>query len=365
MDRTLELVDIANVVSSSGELGSKASNGSQAVSRSLCGSPFVLKASTVLKKLTDFQELLDDIYGVFVNYHKFLADREEAEVMTNRDRDELSKEITMFIATVASELNDLKYMMGNSDAAVTVDLTWLQSLNGSSRAHYQEMIAFITNTLSDFTKRVQKMHKEKNRLALEPFRLFSSEHDAYGDDVEGSLFQGTQGRDKRGATFSSLFDRGGSQPQQENKSSNTSGGGESQPGATASQSLVSKYERRAGTASQLRDYDQLASKHKEALMKEATDMQTKFSEDLQLATRMEGTVTQISELLTEFASILQAQGGQVDDVHDDAKQAEDHVKSSKSQLHLTLERSEKNQKSIVFLAVGLALLLLILDWIER
>ena len=197
MDRTLEFVDIANVASSSGELGSKASNGSQAVSRSLCGSPFVLKASTVLKKLTDFQELLDDIYGVFVNYHKFLADREEAEVMTNRDRDELSKEITMFIATVASELNDLKYMMGNSDAAVTVDLTWLQSLNGSSGSH-QEMIAFV-NTLSDPRTRTENTRRRID--CLEPFDC-SPLCSAYGDDIE-EVYQGT-GVAIRRATFSSF-----------------------------------------------------------------------------------------------------------------------------------------------------------------
>lgn len=357
MDRTLEFIDIA---SSSRESGATASGGNQAVSRSLCGSPFVLKSSTILQKLIDFQNLLDDVYDEFVNYHKFLADRGH-QAMSNKDRDELSKEITMFIATVASELNDLKYMMGNSDAAVTIDLTWLQSLNRSSRAHYQEMIAFITNSLSFFTKRVQKMHKEKNRLALQPFRLFSSVHDAYGGDVEGNLLQKSEGRDSNALNFTTLFDRSSnSKPHvlghRDTKKESTS---------TVLQSLVNKYERQAATASQLRDYDRLASQHKGALMKEASDMQTKFSESLQLATRMEGTVTQVSELLTEFASILRAQGDQLGDVHDDAKQAEDHVKASKSQLHLTLERSEKNQKSIVFLAVGLALLLLLLDWIER
>ena len=168
MNRTTEFIDIANSIS---ELGAKASGGNQALSRSLCGSPFVLKATTVFQKLVDFQNLLDDVYDDFVDYHKFLVNCKHRP-MSNQDRDELSKEITLFIATVASELNDLKYMMGNSDAAVTTDLTWIQSLNGSSRAHYQEMIAFITNSLSYFTKRVQNMQKEKNRLAIEPFRLF-------------------------------------------------------------------------------------------------------------------------------------------------------------------------------------------------
>ena len=371
MDRTLELVEVASPRTSS-------AGGSSVVSRSLCGSPFILKACTVLKKIMDFQELLCEVYGDFVNYHKFLPSSKggnsdgKSGAMSNRDREELSQEITIFIATVASELNDLKYMMGNSESAVTLDLTWLQSLNPSSRAHYQEVIAFVTNTLSSFTRGVQKMHKEKNRLALESFRLFSSEHDAYGDDVEGSLFNSPSGRSKRVVTFSGLFDRGGSRNQPSSSASLASAtstsdkkkisGGEE---LKVSEAFVQKYESRAASASQMRAYDQLASRHKDALLKEATGMQVKFSEDLQLATRMEGTVTQISELLTEFATILQAQGDQVIDVNDDAKAAEEHVKSSKAQLQLTLDRSEKNQKTIVFLAVGLALLLLLLDFIER
>ena len=93
----------------------------------------------------------------------------------------------------------------------------------------------------------------------------------------------------------------------------------------------------------------LAVKHKAALMKEASSMQVKFSEDLRNATQMERTVNQIGDLPTEFASILQSQSGQVEEVNDDAKQTEEHVQSSKLQLQLTIERSEKNQKSIVFI----------------
>ena len=132
-----------------------------------------------------------------------------------------------------------------------------------------------------------------------------------------------------------------------------------------SKSFVDKYEKEAGSSAQMRVYDSLAKKHKSALMKEASSLQLKFSEDMQNATKIEGAINQIGELLTEFASILQPQSEQIEYVRDDAKEAQEHVKSSKSQLQLTLERSERNQKSIVFLSVGLALLLLLLDWIER
>ena len=198
---------------------------------------------------------------------------------------------------------------------------------------------------------------------MNPFVYFSSGYDTYGEELEGSIHTENRTRASNALTFSALLDRHSNSQRKELRYREESA--RIEPELTELQALVNKYERQAGTAAQLRSYDSLASKHKEALLKEATDMQTKFSENLQLAMRMEGTVTQISELLTEFASILQAQGDQVGDVHDDAKQAEDHVKASKSQLHLTLEHSQKNQKSIVFLALGLALLLLLLDWIER
>jgi hypothetical protein len=370
MDRTLDLVEAVGASSS----------GSSVLSRSRSASPFILKASMVLGKLSSFEEVLSKVYMEYVDYHKYMPVRrtrlnhQDGTTMSKSERDELQQEITVFIAAVASELNDLKYMLGASETLVTVDLTWLQSLSPSSRTHYQEILAFISTRLSVFTKQVQRMHKERKRLSVDPFRIFSSENDVYGDEDASEDNILLPVKSSRGNTFSSLFDRtaggsgGKSKGVGERNNSKRGLSNNAQLGRVSKDmtaSFVAKYEKEAATTTQLKQYDSLAAQHKIALVKEAAGMQVKFSKELQHATRMEGTINQIGELLTEFATILQSQSGQVGDVHDDAKQAQEHVQSSKAQLQLTIERSEKNQKSIIFLSTGLALLLLLLDWIER
>lgn len=377
MDRTSEFVEIVRSAPSS-------ENNLSALSRSRCASPFVLKASAILEKLSSFEGVLLQVYVDYVHDHRSRpsssisasSSRSGGQLkgaapsssirMSESERNELNQEITLFIAAIASELNELKYMLGQSSSEVTIDLTWLQSLCPSSRSHYQEIVAFVSTKLSAFTKQVQILHRERKRLSLDPLRIYSTDYDVY-DDADGNLLANTKAPQSR---FSSLFDRSegstaatarGSRA----KKSYHSGAGKGSTDRHISTSFVAKYEKEAGPASKLKLYDSLAAKHKAALVKEASSMQVKFSEDLQNATQMERTVNQIGDLLTEFASILQSQSGQVEEVNDDAKQTEEHVKSSKSQLQLTIERSEKNQKSIVFLSVGLALLLLLLDWIER
>ena len=358
MDRT------ADFVSFSSSSGSRLS----ALTRTRCTSPFVLKASKILERLASFEQLLSQLYVDYVHDRRRMSWRGSSGAsssstrMSESDRKEFDQEITLFIAAVASELNDLKYMLGASTSEVTVDLTWLQSLAPSSRAHDQEIVAFVSTKVSAFMKQVHFMNKERKRLSIDPLRLHSTDYDVYGggEESDDNLLADTAAPRGR---FSSLFDRNDTKASA--RPSKFKLDIKSSASMQVSKSFVAKYEREAGPPSKLRLYDSLASKHKTVLMREASNMQVKFSEGLQNATSMERTVNQIGELLTEFATILQSQSGQVEEVNDDAKQTEEHVKSSKSQLQLTIERSEKNQKSIVLLSVGLALLLLLLDWIER
>ena len=373
MDRTSEFVQIVRNAASSG-------TNLSALSRSRCASPFVLKASTILEKINSFEGVLLEVYVDYVHDHRSRSSSCASEIsgrkngseskismaysstrMIESERNELNQEITLFIAAIASELNELKYVLGATSPDVTIDLTWIRSLSQSSRSHYQEIVSFVSTKLSAFTKQVQIMHRERKRLSFDPLRLYTTDYDVY-DDAEDNLLANTRAPRSR---FSSLFNRGegsaaaGSARAKKDKDRSVNAE------KLVSTYLVAKYEKEAGPTSKLKVYDSLAVKHKAALMKEASSMQVKFSEDLRNATQMERTVNQIGDLLTEFASILQSQSGQVEEVNDDAKQTEEHVQSSKLQLQLTIERSEKNQKSIVFLSVGLALLLLLLDWIER
>ena len=130
-----------------------------------------------------------------------------------------------------------------------------------------------------------------------------------------------------------------------------------------SKSFADRYEDEIAPQSKLKEYKQLTEKHKLICEKDTKKLQEKFSEDMQETSKMETAVEQISYLLTEFVNILQAQSEQVKDLEGTGKVATEHVLDTDKELILTIKRSTSHQRNMVFLYVGLALLLLILDYI--
>ena len=122
MDRTSEFIQIVRNAASSG-------TNLSALSRSRCASPFVLKASTILEKITSFEGVLLEVYVDYVHDHRSRSyaseisgrkNGSESKISTaysstrmiESERNELNQEITLFIAAIASELNELKYVLG-------------------------------------------------------------------------------------------------------------------------------------------------------------------------------------------------------------------------------------------------------------
>ncbi len=71
----------------------------------------------------------------------------------------------------------------------------------------------------------------------------------------------------------------------------------------------------------------------------------------------------MSNLLVEFVTILQTQDGVVEEMQDEGRSAAVAVKDSGQELQTTLERSEAHGRNVVFMSVGLAIFLLLLDFI--
>ena len=66
---------------------------------------------------------------------------------------------------------------------------------------------------------------------------------------------------------------------------------------------------------------------------------------------------------TEFANILSTQSEGLEEVHAEGKDASSAVEASSSELQLTIDRSESHGRNVVFVSVGLAVVLLLLDFI--
>ena len=133
--------------------------------------------------------------------------------------------------------------------------------------------------------------------------------------------------------------------------------------APLTQSFVERYESEIAPPKIFKEYEMLGLKHKKILLKESKVLQVQYSEELLETTKMERTVLKISNLLFDFVNILQSQRELVDDVNKCGKVTIDFVKDTDDELKLTIQRSESHSQSMVFLSVGLALILLLIDFI--
>lgn len=129
------------------------------------------------------------------------------------------------------------------------------------------------------------------------------------------------------------------------------------------QSFVDRYESEIAPPKQLKEYHELGLKHKKILLKESQTLRVQYSADLLEASKMEKTVQHVSNMLIDFVNILQGQRDNVDDVNSCGKATLEFVKDTDGELALTIQRSESHSKSMMFLTVGLAFLLLLLDYI--
>lgn len=72
---------------------------------------------------------------------------------------------------------------------------------------------------------------------------------------------------------------------------------------------------------------------------------------------------QVGGLLGELSRVLGSQAGLAEEVLLAAEQAGRQVSGADEELRLTIQRSKSNGRNMTLLAVGLAVLLLLLDWL--
>jgi hypothetical protein len=352
----------------------------QGSGRKLAASPYVLQASQLLSKLLSFEHLLEVTADAFIDYHRWHPYKHvlcgDASNMTDNDRAEFSQQIAIFVTTFATEVRELRRSIGPkppSTAAAT---------GPCAGDHREEVVSYLLDRLGSFTKTSQRMQKEREKYALNPLMLLSGTADELfggkGAPSSSRSVKGNSGTSKKTTNtsghepandFASVLNKldgtttAAPSGKNSNKSSSSSASSTAPALAPLTQSFVDRYEAEIAPPTRLKEYKSIATKHKEILLKESKDLQVQYSEDLKEAHKMEHTVGHISRLLMEFVQILQTQRDSVDDVHVAGKQATDLVKDTDSELQLTIERSESHSRTMVILTVGLAILLLLLDFV--
>ena len=342
MDRLVELCSLAS--SSSSAAGQDRHR--------IGASPFVLQSSQLLSKLLSFEHLVEATADAFVDYHRWHPYKHmlcgEASNMTDNDRAEFSQQIALFVTTFASEVRELRRSIAQAR----------QQLGPAAADHRDEVVAHLLDRLGSFTKMSQRMQKEREKYSLNPLALLTAA-DTLATAPSSSSLSARGGRGQE-TEFVSVFNK---LDTAKAASAAIATAGASGAAAPLTQSFVDRYEAEIAPPVRLKEYQAIARKHKEVLLRESKDLQSQYSEDLKEAHKMETTVGHISRLLTEFVQILQAQRDSVDEVHTAGKQATDLVKDTDHELQLTIERSESHSRTMTLLAVGLAFLLLLLDYV--
>ena len=118
------------------------------------------------------------------------------------------------------------------------------------------------------------------------------------------------------------------------------------------------------SSSKLKEYDAIATSHRNKSLKDTRDLRKKFSQEAEEALNIGRNISDISETFTEFLAILASQQEDVQEIHDAAKVAADEVGETERELALTLERSKSHNMTMISLYVILGLVVLLFDLIS-
>mmetsp|Transcript_27813 Transcript_27813/g.26633 ORF Transcript_27813/g.26633 Transcript_27813/m.26633 type:complete len:353 (-) Transcript_27813:288-1346(-) len=322
----------------------------------LSSSPFVLRASQLLTQISSFETLLAEVVDPYVDYHRYHPSRVEiyrsSASMTDQERLQFTQEITLFVATFATEVRELKRSMRGVDTSSPYG----GNRSGEEVGHRDGVITYLLERLSGFTKRSQRLQKEREKYSLNPFSLFSSTTPSLIDISKISLSKNEKKNETK-KDFTHLMNK-------LNKNEKKTEPVSTSPVRTPlPQTFVDRYESEIAPPKKLNEYKSLGVKHKDLLLKETKKLQLNYSKDMIETNKMEATVIKISNLLYEFVSILQTQREGVDEVNQTGKVSIDLVKETDVELMLTISRSENSLKSMIILTVGLGFILLLLDFI--
>lgn len=225
--------------------------------------------------------------------------------------------------------------------------------------------------LSAFTAKSDKMQKEYRANSANPFRIMS-------DRYLGCIYDVKHGEDeetKSTSVIKNFFfgseqakEGGAEDPFQSDLKAVTrnyvpSNNADSKS-ITVNETFAQRYIDEIAPQSKMREYEAVAIKQKDVLVREARQLKVQYSEEIQESQRMERTMNNITSMISEFVQLIESQTVYVDAIGEVSQDTTASVKSADAELLLTLERTQSHQWSMISFIVGMALLLLLLDFLS-
>jgi hypothetical protein len=212
----------------------------------------------------------------------------------------------------------------------------------------KQVISNIFQKLNRFSSQWERLQKEQQQSSRSPFRLLSALYDHHFTIPTGSS---THHEDNSISNTNMAPEAPKVEP------SPSSG---SQSVSSETPTFAQRYVDEIAPLKKLREYEDLACKQKEKLLREAVGLHRSFSAQLSASLHMERSVQSISSLAMDFAAMIESQSDVVQEVEGIAKEVAQSVQRTDEELLLALERTQRQQWSMLALMCCLSLLLLLL-----
>ena len=204
-------------------------------------SPYVIFASDLLSKIISMESILVTIYCRYVGYHVHFTANQGNKVMPSEERITLDQCFATFIETCGSEIRELRQR------------------NGGNSQHYNEIFLYLIERLKALNRIVGKMQAERRKYSSRnPFKLLT-----------GS-----------GAVSTTQLQFGKPEKQTSRQIPLEASGQNYQPQTLVQKSFSDRYESEIAPPSKMKEYSEIAQKHKELFNKENKVLREKFSEEV-------------------------------------------------------------------------------------
>ena len=139
---------------------------------------------------------------------------------------------------------------------------------------------------------------------------------------------------------------------------------ENKGGKVVEKAFAERYASEIARPQQEKKIAAIAEFHKSKFLKESEYLRRRFSKELEETEKMERNVSAVTGLIGRLSQILSSQSELVDDMRGSSAAAAATVKQTETELLETVKRTESSQTNLSFLIVGLALLLLALEFLS-
>jgi Fe2+ transport system protein B len=218
------------------------------------------------------------------------------------------------------------------------------------------------------TRLWDKMQKEQKKYNSTPSRLFSyiykdkpSFHISSASHTDPSLSPPSS---LQASDHLSLIQETVQKDEESKERNSSSSSSKKQSKITIEEKLENSFAQRyideIASKTKMKEYQAIAIKEKENLLKEAKILHHKYSTEVIQSQQIENTVMNISSLVSEFATLIQSQSHIVESIGETTEDVSKHVKSTDDELLTTIERSQSHSWNMIVLILFFSFLLLLL-----